>query len=368
MAALLPPSSLTTRPRPLLSDRLPVEEPTTDRAIVPSGFRPQRRTGASTPLSALTAAGLGPGRGLWRTAQNNAAIQAVGGIKTDLGRDIVYGHARRAKGGGWIGQGLNGYKLWDANGNLLEEGSGQRGDLYDQAAQDAFQSSLLGGAGGGAGGPGGGGGVGGEGAPGDLNSDISAGIRRLISGKDAPYGQDAIDRLKSSAYEDAAAGAESNKRAVAQRAQRTGGLYSASAGSAAAEADRSARSDFSQAARGIEQAATEKNFDARMQGMTQGLALLQQERDERMANARNEVERESIAKQYQGLIESTRMKIQSDERMASQANAAAGAAGSAGRDFQREMSALEWERELDRRRYEEPWRLAQLGGGLLGGD
>lgn len=217
-------------------------------------------------------------------------------------------------------------------------------------------------------GSGGGSGDPGSDTPGNLGSDVSTRIRDLLSGKESPFGQDAIDRLKASAFEDAAGGVEAAQRSAGQRAQRSGGLYSASAGSAAAEAERSGRSDFSQAARGIEQAATEKNFEARMQGLSSGLQLLQQEREERMANARNDVERESIAKQYQGLIESTRMKIESEQQLAQQANAAAGAAGSAGRSFEREMAAMRWEQELNRRAYEEPWRLADMGLNSFGGE
>lgn len=282
----------------------------------------------------------------WRDVAQRAGISDFAGAKKDPRfrdlQDAFYGHA-------------------DTGGVV---------DPQRQAWKDALLSNLqadpaYGGAGGGTDPAGGAGGAAGGG---NYASQIPTMISDLMSGKLSPYGQDTIDRLKASAFEDAAGGVEAAKRGVAQRAARTGGLYSASAGSAAAQAEQAGRTDVSNASRQIEQAANEKNFEARQQGLQQGLALLAQEREERMANARNEVERESIRSQYDGLIKSTQLKIDADREALDKQLGANAAASGAGYRNQREILDLQHQWDLENRNYEEQWRLFNALNGGLGDD
>lgn len=281
----------------------------------------------------------------WRDIAAEAGIEDFKGAKRDPRfralQDAFYGHADF---GGVEDPERAGYKRAMAKGII--GGAGWQGS------------------GGGAGGAGGAGGYGG--APVNFEGSLQSFITDVLGGKQGPYTDEAVSNLKAGAYDEFAGGLTAANRAAANRARRTGNLYSASTGSALRENEQGARQALGKQFRDVDTTAIRENFGARMGALSQGLQKLQSDRDLAIANARNATDRERIAKEYDAAITTTREKIASEEKMASQANAAAGAAAGRGRswDLEDQLRRRQW--ELEDRAYEENWRLYDAG--LSAGD
>ena len=351
----------TTRPRPGALGVLGTPrdgESRGTRGPLPTAPRPNK-TGAPTPTPART-----------RLTPDEARAQLGGRPKKNEGESIASYNRRLGKFQRQFANLTTGTKAKDraalAN-QFAASGNAADADLAWWNGADYFTPGQLppGYPGSTDRGEGGGGGDDESGPSSDFGtSRIGSMIDRLLSGEESPYGKDAIDTMKAQAFEDAAGGVEASNRDVVNRARRSGGLYSASAGSAIDANNRAGRSDVASASRAIDTEATTANFSAKMQGLQSGLALMAQERDERMANARNDVEREQIAMTYKGLMDSTNAKIKAEQENIQSQMQAEAASGRVGRDFQREMDALQWERELNRRAYEEPFRIYGASAGL----
>lgn len=227
----------------------------------------------------------------------------------------------------------------------------------------AMAKGIIGGARwqGSGGGPGGAGGPGG-GPGGDLGSQADRLISDLLGGK-GPYTEDVVNNMRANAFEDFAGGLSAQNRAAMNRASRSGNLYSASTGAEAAENERVGRAGLARSHRDIESRAAEGNYGAKIQGLQAYQSKLAGEREERIANARNDVEREAIRSQYDQAIKTTQMQIDAQRELQQSAQGAAG--GAAARARQWELEDREQQRQwyLEDRDYEEPWRYYSAASG-----
>lgn len=210
------------------------------------------------------------------------------------------------------------------------------------------------------GGPGTPGGAGGGGP--NLQSQADKLISDLMGGA-GPYTDDVVSGMKANAWEDAAGGISAANRAAMNRASRQGSLYSASTDAEAAQNERAGREGLGRSFRDIESRAAEGNFGAKIQGLQAYQAKIAGERDERMANARNEVERESIRSEYDKAIKTTQMQIDAQRDLQERAQGAAGGAASRARQWELEDRAQARQWQLEDRDYEEPWRYYGLASG-----
>lgn len=230
------------------------------------------------------------------------------------------------------------------------------------AQREAWKRQFLDAAGGivsRGGGPGGTG----RGGPGaDLGSQADRLISDLLGGK-GPYTEDVVNNMRANAFEDFAGGLSAQNRAAMNRASRSGNLYSASTGAEAAENERVGRAGLARSHRDIESRAAEGNYGAKIQGLQAYQSKLAGEREERIANARNDVEREAIRSQYDQAIKTTQMQIDAQRELQQSAQGAAG--GAAARARQWELEDREQQRQwyLEDRDYEEPWRYYSAASG-----
>lgn len=342
------------RRKPMLEQPLPSSRPA-------AAAMPQR--GNTVLGSKMTDAGLRRSEAYEASAGGNprgggAAGRQEGESIGDFNKRIAKwdaGH-RRASGRGF-NQGHVEGDYWVANDQDLEN------SLYSDEFTSNSPAELArggGGGGSGAGGPGSGA-VGPDGQPRNFEGELQGYITDVLGGKQGPYTDDVIAGQKASAFDDFAGGLTAKNRAEAQRAKRSGNLYSASTGSAMRENENAGRQALGQRFQDVDAAAVSGNFGARMDALGKGLQKLESDRALAIAQAANATDRERIAKEYDGLIESTQMKISSEEKLAQSAQGAAGAAAGRGRtwDLEDEMRRRNW--DLEDRAYEENWRLYDAG-------
>lgn len=353
--APLTPGPATPPVNPLLPTPAPVKQPPALNA--PSTGAPAANPpGRTTPLLTDDA----------RRARNNQAGNALGGRswrevsegepdydQAVLKQELDGNEFDPVPGANGLFYSYDGksMRFKNADGKIVNGSPDQTAAAFqDQATWSGAGSKWdPNGVGGGAGGPGGGGAAG-------PSSDLNAYIKRLLSGEADPYNESAIDRLESSAFDETAGGVEAAKRDAQLRTRRGGGLYSSASGSAALDIEKAGRSDVSRAYNDVETKAVDANHASKLEGLKAGLAQQQQELDERMANAKNAVERESIASQYKGLMDSTNAKIKAEAALGQKQMDSERGSGAAARAFAREQEQTAWERELNRRGYEENFR------------
>lgn len=183
---------------------------------------------------------------------------------------------------------------------------------------------------------------------------------------EGPYTREVQDQMRSGAYEDFAGGLTAENKNAMNRASAQGNLYSASSGAEAAQNERAGRAALGGANRAISQQAAEGNFAAKIQGLQAYQTRLQGEREERLANAKNAVEREAIKSSYDQAILTTQMQIDQQERASQRSAGAAGSAASREREWQLEDWWRNYDAGIEQRDYEDAWKINAAANAATG--
>lgn len=220
--------------------------------------------------------------------------------------------------------------------------------------------------------PGGGGGIGGGGGGGGLYGSINDMLGQLMSGKMSRYGEDTTRRMKGQALEASKGQLNQNLSAINEEAARAGFSGSPQALALAAQQRSTAGNQYSSLVRDIENQKAQADYEDKVQGLNMAMDQVEKDRQYRLGEARNQIERDRI--EADTAIARERIQSESDmldrQLAAQQAMAArSAAAGAAGQGraqaFQREMATMQHDWMIENRGYEMPFRLGQLG--LSGG-
>lgn len=216
---------------------------------------------------------------------------------------------------------------------------------------------------GGAGGPGGAGGGGGEvGFEDELEQLLRSGMR----GEDGPYSEDVRNNMRASAKEDTAGSLAATNKLANIAAARSGNLYSGSTGETLAENARASDASLNRQYRDMDVQGASANFDAKLKSRDQALSLLQQRKEEAMANARNAIDRERIKNDYDVAIQGIAVQREQIAAQKEAADSAARAEMASGRAWrEHELTKMNTQRQWDVEDYanrELPMLLGEYGG------
>jgi hypothetical protein len=208
------------------------------------------------------------------------------------------------------------------------------------------------------------GGGGSTGQPG-FEGELEMFLRKAMSGEEGPFDATTRQNMRASAKEDAAGQLAAANRMANLSAARTGNLYSGSAQETAAENTRAADAALGSGFRSIDVQGAQANFDAKLKSRDQALSLLQQRKEEAIANARNALEARRIGNEYDIAIQQIavdREKIAADKAAADSAARAEMASGRAWREHELEKLNLQHGWDVDQFANEQlPFLLGEYG-------
>ncbi len=243
----------------------------------------------------------------------------------------------------------------DAEGNLAERQ--QYADALRQSLGERFGEVQQPGSGPGSGGPGGQLG---------FEAELEQLLRSAMRGDDGPFSDEVRNNMRASAKEDAAGQLAATNKMANLSAVRSGNLYSGSTGETLAENARASDAALNRGFRDIDVQGAQANFDAKLKSRDQALSLLQQRKEEAMANARNAIDRERIKNDYDVAIQGIavqREQIAAQKEAADKASRAEMASGNAWR--QHELEKMNLQRQWDVEDYanrELPFMMGEYGG------
>lgn len=317
------------------------------------------------------------GSGGWREMQQG--LRSLGVSDAVLGdtnnrfvSDVRNGHTKAYGDGMWMNNSNGQVTIYDNTGRVVEQRAfdPQRDNAGLSAGagrQDALYRSLEGAVGwtpgaGSAGHPGGPGGAGGgPGGQANIESDLEAQVRALMSGDLSPFSDEMQGKLRGdSAKRHAAELLNANQNATLAAA-RGGTNQSPAQASILAENQRAARSGASQDAREIGFEAAKENYGARIEGINQAQALTQRKYQDKWNAATDATQRYQIQQQY----ELEMKKMEQEKELAQQQISAAGAAAGRSRNWQLEDQAAQWKREDELYQRDLPIELLRLQLGTL---
>ncbi len=309
----------------------------------------------------------------WRSDENQD--DPVFKAKQVLSQELEGGHFDPLPGSNlFYSYGADGMRFKDANGREFRGTPQQESAaLSDMSSwSDSYNAAQPGGGSGGGvgGGVDDGGGAGGSGT--SFESQIETLLSGIMSGQNTRFNDDTVRSMKAQAVEDTAGAVESQNKALQRAAARKGLTYSGSTEAEAAENRRAGGREQSRALRTIDTNKAQADFEDKMAGADRALALVEQRRQEKIANAKNatdirRIEAETAAARERIAADKAmlRDKLAQESAITQKGYDAERASGRANRDWQ-DANAVrnrEWEVEDARRR--EALELARLG--LAGG-
>lgn len=244
---------------------------------------------------------------------------------------------------------------------------------YADLGMDVPESAGgAGGAGAGAAGGGPGGGAAGGGSLGgrSFEDELELLLRGGLTGGTSRYSPEVVAAQRASAAEDTAGLVKSQNEALQRAAARKGQTYSGSTEAEAAENRRAGAQQLNASLRQINVDKATADFEDKMASADKALALIDQRRQERIANARNATD----IRRIQAEAEAAANKIRADkeiataemrERAASEQRGydAERASGRANRDWQDANAQRDREWAVEDARRREVLELARLGVG-----
>ncbi len=211
------------------------------------------------------------------------------------------------------------------------------------------------------GGGGGSAGAGGGGGAGQLSFEeqLEELLRGGLTGGRSRYNTDVVASMKAAAGEDAAGAVSAQNRALQRAAARKGLTYSGSTEAEAAENRRVGSRTAASANRKIDVDKATADFEDQMQMADRALALIDQRRQERIAQAKNATDIRRIEAEAKAASD----KIKAEAAIAQKGYDAERASGRANRDWQDANAQRDREWAVEDARRREALELARLGLG-----